>query len=390
MSPENRPPARASLEGLWWGDPARRRLVFSSKAGNKPYLRTRTIRTIQGENQMRFSRRTLLKASAASAVLGGVGAPFVARAQSAEFSYKYANNLPDAHPMNARAKEMAAAIKTETNGRVDLQIFPNNQLGSDTDMLSQIRSGGVEFFTLSGLILSTLVPAASISGIGFAFPDYATVWKAMDGGLGAYVRGEITKSGLVVMDNIWDNGFRQTTSSSKPINHPDDFKGFKIRGPVSPLWTSMFKAFDAAPASINFSEVYSALQTKIVEGQENPLAIISTAKLYEVQKYCSLTNHMWDGFWFLANKRAWEKVPEDIRAIVAKNINAAGVKEREDVAKLNAGLRQELATKGLVFNQPDVAPFREKLRSAGFYAEWKGKYGDQAWELLEKSAGKLS
>jgi len=88
---------------------------------------------------MSFSRRTLLKASAASAVLGGIGAPFVARAQAAEFTYKYANNLPDAHPMNARAKEMSAAIKTETNGRFDLQIFPNNQLGSDTDMLSQIR-----------------------------------------------------------------------------------------------------------------------------------------------------------------------------------------------------------------------------------------------------------
>ncbi len=339
---------------------------------------------------MSFSRRALLKASAASAVLGGIGAPLVARAQAAEFTYKYANNLPDAHPMNVRAKEMAAAIKTETNGRFDLQIFPNNQLGSDTDMLSQIRSGGIEFFTLSGLILATLVPAASINGIGFAFPDYETVWKAMDGELGAYIRGEITKANLVVMDKIWDNGFRETTSSTKPINHPDDFKGFKIRVPVSPLWTSMFKAFDAAPASINFSEVYSALQTKIVEGQENPLAIISTAKLYEVQKFCSLTNHMWDGFWFLANRRAWEKLPEDVRAIVARNINAAAVKEREDVAKLNAGLQQELAGKGLVFNQPNTAPFREKLRSAGFYSEWKGKYGEQAWALLEKAAGKLS
>ena len=118
---------------------------------------------------MSFSRRMLLKASAASAVLGGIGAPFVARAQVAEFTYKYANNLPDAHPMNARAKEMSAAIKTETNGRFDLQIFPNNQLGSDTDMLSQLRSGAIEFFTMSGLILSTLVPAASINGIGFAF-----------------------------------------------------------------------------------------------------------------------------------------------------------------------------------------------------------------------------
>ncbi len=339
---------------------------------------------------MNFSRRALLKASAAVTVAGGVGAPFVARAQQAEFTYKFANNLPDVHPLNVRAKEMSAAIKAETNGRFDLQIFPNNQLGSDTDMLSQIRSGGVEFFTLSGLILATLVPAASINGIGFAFPNYESVWKAMDGDLGAYVRGEITKANLVVMDKIWDNGFRQTTSSTKPITGPDDFKGFKIRVPVSPLWTSMFKAFDAAPASINFSEVYSALQTKVVEGQENPLALIATAKLYEVQKYCSLTNHMWDGFWYLANRRAWEKLPEDVRTIVAKNINAAAVKERGDTEKLNISTRDELAAKGLVINQPDTGPFRDKLRQAGFYAEWKGKYGDHAWDLLEKAVGKLA
>src|ERR1700709_723730 len=279
---------------------------------------------------MSVSRRTVLKASAAATVLGGVGMPFVARAQSAEFVYKYANNLPDPHPMNIRAREMSAAIKSETNGRFDLQVFPNNQLGSDTDMLSQLRSGGIEFFTLSGLILSTLIPIASINGIGFAFPDYDTVWKAMDGELGAFVRGEIAKANLVAMDNIWDNGFRQTTSSSKPINSPDDYKGFKIRVPVSPLWTSMFKAFDASPASINFSEVYSALQTKIVEGQENPLALISAATLYEVQKYCSMTNHMWDGFWFLMNRRAWAALPDDIKAIVTKNVNAAAVKERAD------------------------------------------------------------
>jgi TRAP-type transport system periplasmic protein len=134
---------------------------------------------------MSISRRNVLKSTVAGAALGGIGAPFVARAQSAEFTYKYANNLPDSHPLNVRAKEMAAAIKAETSGKFDLQIFPNNQLGSDTDMLSQIRSGDIEFFTLSGLILSTLVPAASINGIGFAFPDYDTVWKAMDGGLGA-------------------------------------------------------------------------------------------------------------------------------------------------------------------------------------------------------------
>jgi tripartite ATP-independent transporter DctP family solute receptor len=263
-------------------------------------------------------------------------------------------------------------------------------LGSDTDTLSQLRSGGVEFFTLSGLILSTLVPAASINGMGFAFPNYDTVWKAMDGELGAYIRSQIAKANLVVLEKIWDNGFRQTTTSTKPVATPGDFHGMKLRVPPSPLWTSMFEAFGAAPASINFNEVYSALQTKIVDGQENPLAIISTAKLYEVQKYCSLTNHMWDGFWFLANKRAWEALPEDVRAIVAKNVNAAGVKERDDVAKLNASLQQDLAAKGLIFNKLDPAPFRNALRAAGFYTEWKKKYGDEAWAILEKAVGKLA
>ncbi len=138
---------------------------------------------------MNVSRRRLLAAGSSAVLAGVVASPFVARAQQAQWTYKYANNLPETHPMNVRAREMAAAIKQETNGRFDLQIFPSSQLGSDTDTLSQVRSGGVEFFTLSGLILSTLVLPASINGMGFAFPNYDTVWKAMDGDLGAYVRG---------------------------------------------------------------------------------------------------------------------------------------------------------------------------------------------------------
>ena len=336
-----------------------------------------------------MKRRDFVKAGVAGAVAAAMPASS-AFAQRAEFTYKYANNLPVTHPMNTRAKEMADAIKADTKGRVEIQIFPSNQLGGDTDMLSQIRSGGIQFFTLSGLILSTLVPAASITGIGFAFPNYEAVWKALDGDLGAYVRAQIEKANLVVMEKIWDNGFRQITSSNKPISTATDMKGFKIRVPVSPLWTSMLKALDAAPASINFAEVYSALQTKVVDGQENPLAIIATAKLNEVQKYCSITNHMWDGFWFLANKAAWEKLPPDLRAICAKHINAAGLNERKDVAALNAGLQKELSDKGMMFNTAQGATFRDKLRSAGFYLEWKGKYGEEAWALLERHSGKLA
>lgn len=338
---------------------------------------------------MNLTRRKIIQGTAAAAA--AVAAPMkLVWGQAGEFTYKFANNVPLTHPVNVRAKAAADAIRKDTGGRLDIQIFPSSQLGSDTDTLSQLRSGGVEFFTLSGLILSTLVPAAAINGVGFAFSDYAEVWRAMDGDLGAYVRGQIAKANLVAMDKIWDNGFRQTTTSTKPINTPDDFRGLKIRVPVSPMWTSMFKDFDAAPTSINASEMYTALQTKVVDAQENPVSVISLFKLYEVQKFCSMTNHMWDGFWFLANRRAWERLPAPLREIAAKHLNAAAVAQRADMAALNGSLQQELTAKGMVFNTPRTAPFREKLRSSGYYSEWKNKFGAEAWAVLERSTGKLA
>lgn len=338
-----------------------------------------------------ITRRHFLKTVSVASAAAATGMIAMPAHAAAEFTLKYANNLPATHPMNTRAKEMAAKIATESKGRIDFQVYPNNQLGNDTDTLGQVRSGAVDFFTLSPLILGTLVPAAQISGVGFAFKDYNQVWAAMDGELGAHVRKQIeAKSTLFAFDKIWDNGYRQITNSSRPINKPEDLKGMKLRVPPSPLWTSMFRAFDSAPASINFAEVYSALQTRIVEGQENPMAIISTAKLYEVQKYCSMTNHMWDGFWFLANKKSFERLPKDLQEIVTRNINEAGMKQRVDVKALNDSLASEMKSKGLQFNDTDNEAFRSKLRSAGFYTEWHKKFGDEPWALLEKYTGKLA
>ncbi|SFI42130.1 tripartite ATP-independent transporter solute receptor, DctP family [Bosea sp. OK403] len=335
----------------------------------------------------RLTRRSFAAGTGALAVTGFS----IGRARAAEFTYKFANNLALTHPLNKRAQEAAGKIKEETGGRFELQIFPSSQLGSDTDTLGQIRSGAVDFFTLSGLILSTLVPAAAINGVGFAFKDYDTVWKAMDGKLGDYVRAEIAKSrSIFAMEKIWDNGFRQTTSSGKPIVTPADLNNLKIRVPPAPLWTSMYKGFGAAPTTINFNEVYSALQSKIVDAQENPLAIIETAKLYEVQSFCSLTNHMWDGFWLLANKANWDALPKDIQTIVAKHLNAAGIAERADVAALTVNLQAELSAKGMKFNTVDAALFRDKLKSAGFYKEWEAKFGKDAWATLEAAVGSLS
>jgi tripartite ATP-independent transporter DctP family solute receptor len=337
-----------------------------------------------------INRRKLLQAGTAAA--GGIAAfgILTRRGDAAEFSWRYANNNVAQHPMNVRLREAVERIRAQSNGRVDIQIFPNSQLGGDTDMLSQLRTGAIQVFNLSGLILSTFVPLASINGIGFAFKDYDQVWSAMDGALGAFIRAAIAKSGLYAFGAMWDNGYRQITSSTHAIAAPDDLKGFKIRVPVSPLWTSMFKAFGAAPASININEAYSAMQTRIVEGQENPLALIDLYKFYEVQKFVSVTNHMWDGFWTLANGRIWASLPKDLQDVVERNLDAAAKQEREDVRALNASLQGALTQKGMVFNTTDPEKFRAALRTAGFYAEWKEKYGAEAWAVLESQVGALS
>jgi TRAP-type C4-dicarboxylate transport system substrate-binding protein len=163
-----------------------------------------------------------------------------------------------------------------------------------------------------------------------------------------------------------------------------------MRVPVSALWTSLFKSLGASPTGINFAEVYSALQTHVVDGQENPPAIIYAARLFEVQKYCSLTNHMWDGWWFLINRRAWKAVPPDLQEKVAAIINRNALVQREEIARQNVALKGDLAGKGLIFNDVDPAPFRETLSKAGFYSQWKAKFGEEAWALLEQATGPLN
>ncbi|EWY40930.1 ABC transporter substrate-binding protein [Skermanella stibiiresistens SB22] len=338
---------------------------------------------------MLIKRRTFLAATGAVAAATTMG-PFVSKAKAADFSWKFGHGFPATHPLHVRALEAADRIKRETNGAIEIDVLPNSQLGGDSDLLAQVRSGAIDFFSTGGLILSTLVPVASINGMGFAFKDYDAVWPAMDGDLGGYIRRGFDKAGLHAFENIWDNGFRQITTRNKPITGPADLDNFKIRVPVSPVYVSLFKALGAAPTSINLGEVYTALQTGVVDGQENPLVIADTAKFHEVQKYCSLTNHVWDGSWIITNGRTWKSVPDDLRQIVSRGFNEAGLSQRKDIAGLNAALRASLTEKGLTFNQTDPEPFRAALRKSGFYAEWKAKYGDEAWGVFEKSVGSLT
>jgi tripartite ATP-independent transporter DctP family solute receptor len=337
-----------------------------------------------------FTRRQALFGAAAAAAVAAPALIMPKYARATRFSLKFGTNLPANHPLNIRAREASERIAKDTDGQVQVNIFPNNQLGNDSDMLSQLRVGAIDFFTVSGVnVLSQLVPVSSIYGLGFAFASDDAVHRALDGDLGKYLRAQFTRVGLMAMDNIWSSGFRQITNSVRPVTAPASLRNLKIRVPVSPLWTSLFQHLEAAPTSMNFAEVYSSLQTRVVDGQENPLSIISIAKLYEVQKYCSVTNHMWDGYWCMTGRRAWDRLPEKLRPIIARHLNRSGLDVRADVARLNASLRSELLAKGMMFNTTDPAPFRAMLSKSGFYTQWRQKYGEEAWAMLEKYTGKL-
>jgi tripartite ATP-independent transporter DctP family solute receptor len=335
---------------------------------------------------MLINRRTFVAGAAIS--MGAMA--LSSRAMAAEFNYKLGHSTPAEHPFNVRLMEASAEVLEKSSGRLNIQIFPASQLGGDNDLLSQVRSGAVEFFPAPGLILASVLPVTAIDGMGFAFPNYDTIWSAMDGDLGKYVRGEISsKTNLVPMEKMWDLGYRQVTNSTRPIETADDLNGLKLRVPGAPALVSLFQSLGVAPVSMQFGEIYTALQTHVVDGQENPLSQIDSGKFYEVQKYLSMTNHVWDGFWMVSNGAAWGRLPEDLQAIVQEAFNAKALLQRDDLVQLNKGLTDQLTAKGLTINSPDTASFRAKLSEAGFYADWRSKIGDEAWTILEGYAGKL-
>lgn len=336
-------------------------------------------------NQNPIRRRTLLKGAAALPAF----AILTRRGDAAQFSWKMATGQEPSHPVNIRAAQAIAKIKAATNGGLDIKLYPAAQLGTDKQLIAQTRLGGIQIMNMASSVLATTIPAAGIVNIGYAFLNPKDVWTAMDGGLGRYIAGKIDEHGMYQIGPSWENGFRDVTSGTKPVKTPADLHNFKIRVPPAPILSSLFAALGAAPTSIDFSEVYTSLENHVVDGQENPLPIIYTAKLYDVQKYLSITQHAWDGYLIIGNKPAFTRLPKKWQGIVTEAFTAAGHDERADIAALSQSLRKKLAAKGMNVLDVDKAAFRGALAKTDYYPHWKQKFGAEAWALLEKTSGPL-
>ena len=336
---------------------------------------------------MTLSRRRLV-AGGLSAI--GSIAILARPARAAQFAWKWGSDTPIDHPVSVRAIEAFGKIRAATGGLLDIRAYPNSQLGSDPAMLTQLRSGALEMAAYGGGILDTVVPVTSIESVAFAFPTLAVALTAMDGALGAYVRAQIKAAGIMVMDKVYENGFREFTTYPKPIRTVDDLQGLKLRVSPGKLRVDTFKSLGAAVTPIVPSELYTALQTHVVDGQETSLPLIETQRLNEVQRFCSLSHHMWAGYWNIVNMDKWNSLPPNVAAIASKYLNESAILERRDNELLTLSLADKLQRQGLQFNTVDVATFKSKLASTGYYTRWKDNFGSAAWALLEQYSGKLT
>jgi TRAP-type transport system periplasmic protein len=332
-----------------------------------------------------LNRRVLVSGTIATGV-GLITRP----ARAADYKFAQYHNQAASGTLHKNLVAMWDAVRAETNGRVETTVHAeNNKIeGGDLAALKMLIGGEIQFFTLMGGIIGTVVPVAEAQQVPFAFKTASEAHKAIDGPFGRYIGEEMVAKGLYLFPVAgFDNGMRQVASVSRPIVRPEDFAGMKIRVPPGQMMIDTFKAFGAEPVTTTANQIYDSLKTGRVEAQENPLAILEGFKLYELVKYVSLTNHMWAGFNLMAHLSTWKTLPSDIKDVIERNAAKHVGQQREEQGKLNASLREDFAKRGLVFNDTDQLAFRARLPDV--YASWKNKLGAKCWELLEANAGKL-
>src|SRR5215510_14206057 len=281
---------------------------------------------------------TLTRRSFVAGAAFGSLTVFTGTLKAAEFSFRQYHNQTATSPLHTRLVEMWAAVRTETGGRIDVEIFPENRKtpGSDPAVLRMLTSGDVEFFTVMGGILGNVVPAAEVQQMPFWFRTAAHAHRAMDGPLGAYLREEMAAKGIFGFSvGVFDNGMRQVAGRKRPITRPDDLIGIRMRVPAGALVAETFKALGAEPITVNSDGIYEALRNGRVDAQENPLALVELFKLDEIVKYVSMTNHIWSGFNLLAHLRTWKRLPADVAAIIQRQADKFVRLQRQDQEQMN-------------------------------------------------------
>jgi tripartite ATP-independent transporter DctP family solute receptor len=306
--------------------------------------------------------------------------------QTPRFRYRLGLNQPAGSPTARRIIEMAEAIGHETGGDFLIEVFPESRLGPDPKMFAELRANALEFF-LAGATLGEVAPTSALPLLPFAFSQSKAVFAALDGALGDQIRSELARNGLHAFHHCWQNGFHHLTTSTRPICNAADLAGLKFRSPGGAIAADFFKALGAEAGMVPFSSMYDALKARTFDGQSDPLGVVLSLKLYEVQTYLSLTAHWWSGFTLLANATAWVTLPREIQEVAERNAEKFALLQRADIEQVNAAGAEELARKGMQVNTAETDSFRAKL--GDFYARWRARAGPTTWRQLESYAGEI-
>jgi tripartite ATP-independent transporter DctP family solute receptor len=295
------------------------------------------------------------------------------KAEAQVVQMKFAHYAEETHPANVAAKQFAAKVEERTKGQVKIAIYPANVLGSPPEQAEQVRLGAIDMGLPTQGQLDKYVKAFSAVMLPFVYDDYDHVHRTLDGPSMDWFAPLAEKEGFVVLCN-WEYGFRNLTNNKRPILKPDDVKGLKIRTPPEIQLQAAIEALGGIVTKIAFPEVYMALAQNVVDGQENPIAVIYYNKFYEVQKNLALTRHVYNNMIHVVSTKAWAKLTPEQQKIFREESKSAGAYMRKAIMDEEADLIAKMEKAGIKVTRPDLAPFRAAMGPA---YERIGKYAGE-------------
>lgn len=276
---------------------------------------------------------------------------------------KFAHYAEETHPANLAAKQFSAKVEERTNGQVKIAIFPNNVLGSPPEQCEQVRLGAIDMGVPTQGQLDKYVKAFSVVMLPFMYDDYDHAYRTLDGPSMDWFSPLADKEGFVILSN-WEYGFRNLTNSKRPILKPEDVKGLKIRTPPEIQLQAAMEALGGVVTKIAFPEVYMALAQGVVDGQENPLAVIYNNKFYEVQKHLAITRHVYNNMIHVLSKKSWAKLTPAQQQIFREESKAAGAFMRKAIVAQESDQIAKIEKAGTAVTRPNLASFRAAMGPA--------------------------
>jgi tripartite ATP-independent transporter DctP family solute receptor len=271
---------------------------------------------------------TRVAVMAAASLLASLALMASAAAQDVKTrTLKFAFSLAQDHPLGQGAQKFADLVAEKSGGKMKVSIYANAVLGGDPQNLSAVRGGTLDFTSMATGLLAGIDKRFMVFDLPFLFNDAQEAYAVSDGPVGQRLLGGLADHGLIGL-GIWDLGFRNMTNSKRPISTVQDFQGLKIRVIAAPVYIEMFKTLGSNPVPMTFGEVYGALESKAIDGQDNPVGVIQSAKFAEVQKYLSLTRHIYTGMPFLMSKKTWDGMSQTERQIILDAAAEAKAQER--------------------------------------------------------------